>query len=214
MKSLDRCRVLRDSGQLLLECMAAELSDTRPPSDLSTCHRAIGSRPLHALKDSTVSVFKASAILPSLFSASLLAFAGCGGDAPVGGPEGLIPVTGMITLDGAPVPNANITFTPKREGGTSTGYTDEQGQYELYFGPSAKGAVEGEHVVTIDVGEGAEPQIPDDVDTAGMSEREVSALMDKYMAKPLPEKYTSGQVELTASVIADGGPYDFDLKSD
>lgn len=160
-----------------------------------------------------MSVFTTPPIKGILFSATLLVLAGCG-EAPVGGPEGLIPVSGVITLDGELLANANITFTPKREGGTSNGYTDEQGQYELYFGPSAKGAVEGEHVVTISVGEGAEPQIPDDVDTSGMSEREVSALMDKYMAKPLPKKYTSGQVELTASVSEDVGSIDFALTSD
>lgn len=156
-----------------------------------------------------MSTWKLSAVV----SVGLVLSCGCG-EKPVGGPEGLIPVSGVVTLDGNPVADATITFTPKREGGTSTGYTDENGKYELYFGPSAAGAVEGEHVVSIEVGEGAEPQIPSDVDTSGMSEAEVSALMDKYIAKPLPEKYTSGQVELTASVMEGAGPINFELTSD
>lgn len=58
-------------------------------------------------------------------------------------------VTGKVTADGEPLPNALITFFPQPDGRSSAGRTDENGEYELVFSRAQKGAMVGEHVVRI-----------------------------------------------------------------
>jgi hypothetical protein len=77
-------------------------------------------------------------------SASLLLCAGCGG----GGPR-LGSVSGVVTLDGKPVPNAFVTFTPEGPGRPSQAKTDTQGRYELQFSTSRDGALIGAHQVRV-----------------------------------------------------------------
>ncbi|RMF88639.1 MAG: carboxypeptidase regulatory-like domain-containing protein [Planctomycetota bacterium] len=57
-------------------------------------------------------------------------------------------VEGVVTLDGQPVPNAMVTFSPIDGGMSSTGTTDENGHYTLVF-PGGKGAVVGRHKVSV-----------------------------------------------------------------
>lgn len=58
-------------------------------------------------------------------------------------------VTGKVTADGKPLPNAMINFFPQPDGRSSAGRTDENGEYELVYSRAQKGAVVGEHVVRI-----------------------------------------------------------------
>jgi len=65
------------------------------------------------------------------------------------GPE-LGEVTGVVTLDGKPLPNATVEFQPTASGGSSSqGTTDESGRYELMYGVGRPGAMIGEHAVRI-----------------------------------------------------------------
>ena len=82
---------------------------------------------------------------------------GCGS----GGPE-LAEVTGTVTLDGNPVPNATVIFNPTTEGGTnSMGKTDAQGNYRLEFTQDKKGALIGEHTVQITTKKISASDMPD-----------------------------------------------------
>lgn len=63
-------------------------------------------------------------------------------------------VTGVVTLDGRPLPNANVMFHPNSEEGgrRSIGVTDESGRYELMYMQGADtvyGAKLGDHIVAI-----------------------------------------------------------------
>ncbi|MDR1959040.1 MAG: carboxypeptidase-like regulatory domain-containing protein [Planctomycetaceae bacterium] len=62
-------------------------------------------------------------------------------------------VEGIVTLDGAPVEQALITFTPadKENGTAATGYSDASGKYTLTSvgGGPQKGAVAGDYRVTV-----------------------------------------------------------------
>ncbi len=59
-------------------------------------------------------------------------------------------VSGVVTLDGQPVPEATVTFTGAKEGEPdSIGKTDATGKYELYYSRGHKGATIGEHPVSI-----------------------------------------------------------------
>lgn len=93
-------------------------------------------------------VRKVSCLLISLL------LTGCGGSAaptpPI--PAELIPVSGNVTLDGKPLPDALVLFLPPastdpwRE---ARGVTDAQGHYELIYYGEHKGTVPGEHEVRI-----------------------------------------------------------------
>ena len=72
-------------------------------------------------------------------------------------------VSGVVTLDGAPYPNAIVSFTPA-QGRPSQGVTDSDGKYELIYMPGVMGAELGKHTVSISTkyqapeNPGSEPQ--------------------------------------------------------
>ena len=72
---------------------------------------------------------------------------GCGG-----GPSDLPnlgAVSGTVTLAGAPLQDAVVTFTPVKGGRPSTGRTDPQGEYTLIYTSQHGGAVVGAHSVRL-----------------------------------------------------------------
>ncbi len=125
----------------------------------------------------------------------LVFLAGCGPDRP----DNVGRVTGRVTLEGAPLPNAMITFAPVQPGGsTSLGKTNDDGKYTLGYGGDVQGAEIGEHRVTIttyDSGsEDADPPRP-------------------KVLEMVPAKYNY-QSELKAEVKAGSNEIDFPLKND
>lgn len=91
---------------------------------------------------------------------------GCGG----GGGIELVPVSGTVTLDGAPLKDAHVSFQPAPEYTNqpvveSVGTTDAEGKYELRtvsFGDDSglRGAMVGKHAVRITIP--AEEEAPND----------------------------------------------------
>ena len=83
-----------------------------------------------------------------LCAALVAVAAGCGG-------EKLAPVSGVVTLDGAPLADASVTFQPVAQGGIDAGSgsyakTDAEGRYTLRtVTGDRRGAVVGKHVVRI-----------------------------------------------------------------
>jgi hypothetical protein len=76
-------------------------------------------------------------------------------------------VSGSVTLDGKPLPNALVSFQPVGEGQVapgpgSTGRTDEKGEYTLQVSGGGKGAVVGWHEVKISCPVGGGPSNPDE----------------------------------------------------
>lgn len=75
------------------------------------------------------------------------------------GAPGLASVTGTVTLDGAPLANAFVVFSPKDSTEKpSRAYTDSDGHYELTYLRDMKGAVVGEHTVRITTATENRPQ--------------------------------------------------------
>lgn len=96
-----------------------------------------------------------------LASAALLLVMAVGcvsGDAPGLAKE----VTGRVTLKGQPLEDAVVLFEPK-SGRPSSGKTDADGRFVLYYSESYQGAVPGEHTVRISKmeGEAGQELIPD-----------------------------------------------------
>lgn len=117
---------------------------------------------------------------------------GCGQDS---GPA-LANVTGTVTLDGKPLPDAAVTFYPADGGRPSQGFTDESGKYTLRFTGTKEGAVVGQNTVQVEVG------LP-----MGESEAPPASKLPQ-----LPAKYNK-KTELTAEVKRGSNTIDFDLTS-
>lgn len=81
-----------------------------------------------------------------LWMSSLCVFLGLG----CGPADGLhlATVTGTVTLEGQPVPEAVVMFTPEAGGGSS-GVTDVDGRFQLTYNSDRQGAVVGKHQVRI-----------------------------------------------------------------
>jgi hypothetical protein len=127
-----------------------------------------------------------------LFGAAVFmtAAAGCG----PGGPE-LADVEGTVTLDGQPVPNAIIRFSPRGHmGTTSAATTDEQGHYTLIFNRDREGAMPGSYNVMVTT----EKLSPADVKLYRENGVEVSEL---FVA--IPARYGTFEGGLTAEVKPD-----------
>lgn len=60
----------------------------------------------------------------------------------------IAPVSGVVTLDGQPLPDAEILFQPT-SGRASTGMSDENGEYTLLFNRNTYGAKVDNHDVSI-----------------------------------------------------------------
>lgn len=105
----------------------------------------------------------------------------------------LAPVTGLVTLDGEPYPNARVVFTPA-QGRPAEGVTDTSGKYQLQYMAGVKGVTPGHHTVTITTLYQA-PENPDS---------------EPPFVEPLPDKYHA-RTTLSADVAPEGGTFDFPL---
>ncbi len=75
---------------------------------------------------------------------------GCGGGADDMPDVGH--VTGVVTLDGNPLADAKVFFSPTEGGRTSEAVTDAAGKYELRYMRDIMGAKVGEHSVRVTTG--------------------------------------------------------------
>lgn len=136
----------------------------------------------------------ASWLLRSAMSAAAaIMLTGCGGG-------NVAEVTGTVTLDGQPLPNAVVEFSPATEGqGTpSYGRTDASGTFTLQYTSDQPGAEVGEYRVSITTQTSgdpdAEPPIPEQPEL-------------------VPAKY-NWETELRETVVAGVNTFTFDLDSD
>jgi hypothetical protein len=121
--------------------------------------------------------------------------AGCGGG-PAAPPLGT--VTGTITLDGEPVEGMSVIFTPS-DSRSSTGMTDKDGNYDLDFDNTHKGAAIGMHKVHIALRLEADPAMLAAGGAAGPP-------------KKIPTRYND-QTTLERDVKAGENTFDFELTS-
>jgi hypothetical protein len=65
------------------------------------------------------------------------------------GNSSVVPVSGVVTYKGQPVPGMRIAFQPD-QGRGSTGTTAQDGSFEMYFTRDQKGVQVGRHEVKLD----------------------------------------------------------------
>ena len=99
---------------------------------------------------------------------------------------------GKVTLDGQPLAEAFVVFSPTAHGTTSYGKTDAGGNYEMMFTDQEKGAWIGENLVRINTG---------DVGPGGVWSKE-----------SVPAAYNKNTT-LKVDVKPRANVFDFDLKS-
>lgn len=162
--------------------------------------------------------------VPCILFASMLLITplaiGCGPTA-----DTVAPVSGRVTVDGKPVKNASIQFTPvgKRAAGA---ITDDNGNYKLSTYGQFDGAVLGEHKVAISLRKpiymGPPKKNPDpepvsddpNVLTVRPAEGGVPKQAQQWKS-PVPEKYWDDSTSGLTRVVEGKGEnnFDFELKS-
>src|SRR5688572_3766102 len=119
-----------------------------------------------------------------------VAWSGCGSSGPQ-----LARVSGTVKMDGAPLKDAFVTFTPEQAGRPSFGGTDANGYYDLVYTDTKKGALPGQHTVKVSTHQGANP----DAGTKAQPER-------------VPAKYNS-KSELKKKVEPGSNTIDIEISS-
>ena len=123
---------------------------------------------------------------------------------------GLLPAYGTVTLDGKPLIGAQVIFESESSGPV-TGRTDENGEYEMEYSDSRKGAFPGLNKVRINTGIiFGDSEIPEDILEGDQDEIEAKGYLPQ---EKVPARYNS-ESELTVNVEEGGAPYDFALTSD
>jgi hypothetical protein len=150
---------------------------------------------------------KAFAIFALLCSVTL---AGCS-DGTVGSSsrEKVYKVTGKVTMGGAPVANAFVTFAPSGKQPAATGRTDTEGKYTLTTYDPGDGAAAGDYTALV-TKEGAAPAAPGGHDPKNTNPAAAGApthAAQKSAATSglLPTKYSAASSsDLKVTVKADG----------
>ena len=137
-------------------------------------------------------LFRTNFTTPILGVVGLLLVSGCGR-----APDDIGRVSGKVTLDGQPLPNATVIFSPTTAGNQSVAITDANGEYSLLHSAKTRGAEPGEHRVTISTFSKGDPD--GDPPVSKTAER-------------VPYRYNL-RSELTASVERGNNAVHFDLDS-
>jgi hypothetical protein len=84
------------------------------------------------------------------FVLAALVCVGCGSNSPMKVPE-LVPFQGEVTLDGKPLPSAQVFFVPKgsTKGQGSYASTAEDGKFSLKYTNGADGIPKGDYAVQV-----------------------------------------------------------------
>ena len=130
---------------------------------------------------------------------AVLSAYGCGGGKTL--PDGYAPAFGKVTLDGAPVKDAEVIFVTEK--GESYGRTNAEGAYTMERSRTQEGAGMGKALVKIST-----RAVWDDMSEEGLEyDDEVGGAVRK---ETIPDHYKDG---IEIEVTADGAPYDFLLTS-
>lgn len=131
-----------------------------------------------------------------------LVLAGC--EAVPAHQRGTIPVTGSITLSGAPVAGATVTFLAPKDGRSASAITDAQGRYALTTFRRGDGALPGDYNVIV---------MKFEIITGGQTGKKYVPVPETPEPKnQLPARYAQpGKSGLTATVTADAKANAFDF---
>lgn len=114
--------------------------------------------------------FQAAGTFAPTYRAALFITLVCGCGSRTITPPPTVPVTGLVTMDGKPVPGVLVKFHPQFNMGkikyVPLGETDPNGRFTLSTGGPGNGAPPGEYVVTFQ-----KPMIQSDEENSGIEIR-------------------------------------------
>lgn len=124
----------------------------------------------------------------------------------------LIPITGVVTLDGKPVQGAAVVFQFQGSGPPARGVTDQNGQFQLTTKKANDGVVAGLHTVTVlgylDTPISSSDSPPD-------SDPEADPNQPRQGIWFVPERYSFPQTsQLTANVSTEIIHFEFPLTTE
>jgi hypothetical protein len=142
-----------------------------------------------------------------------LCAAGCGGK-PVN-------VTGTVTFDGTPLPNAIVKFIPTEKGGReATGVTNADGTFQLETFTAKDGVLPGDYKVTVEY---QEPVVQTEVPATkpgqsmkAMWDASQKAMKERGKKPPkyvIPSKYSHPGETVLKQRVPPEGPVRFELRS-
>lgn len=140
--------------------------------------------------------------------AILVGMIGCGGGAGSKKLTKTAPAVGVVTLSGAPLAFASVTFVPKSQanGIESVGVTDEQGHFTMKQLRGEEGVPPGDYTVVIN------RFVKSDGTPVNLQAGEFPANVGAV--ESLPRQFSShSESVLLANVPATGGEFKFDLTS-
>ena len=139
----------------------------------------------------------------------VLAAVGCSAAKPASNRPQTHPAKGRVTLGGAPVKGATVTFRPDGQGSGCSGISDDGGNFKLSTFTGGDGAIPGKYRVGVTKFDTAATGV--DVNSPGYAPPSATASPPKSL---LPETYGDpAKSGLTAEVV--GGKanvFEFDLK--
>jgi hypothetical protein len=124
--------------------------------------------------------------------------------------EGVVPASGVVTLDGASVAGATVTFYPDGGAGkAAAGSTDAQGKFQLTTLNANDGAKPGTYKVMVSKIETTGPG-------ATMSQEEQYKYLEQHGSPPptesknvLPEQFAEVTTTTLTATVSESGPNDF-----
>lgn len=122
-----------------------------------------------------------------------VAFAGC---APK---DGLVPIKGTVTLDGAPIEKGTVNFAPKGGSGTTAGGAIVNGKYEARVSP-------GKMAVTIYAQKSEKIENP--------TQEQIERGITEIKVDVVPAKYNRASTLEVDIVEGQKDPVDFELTTD
>jgi hypothetical protein len=171
------------------------IPERTPQSTGKTARRTLSTRRRALWRDDTMNARSQSLVVSTAVLLTVVT-GGCGGET-----LSLVEVTGTISYQGEPVPNADVMFQPP-EAPPAMGRSDEQGSFSLVTS-GRPGAAPGPARVAVTAFEVLEEVPAGDADPEGYSEQR-SLIPEKYMnvissplAVEVPESGGHFDLELT-----------------
>ena len=134
---------------------------------------------------------------------------------------GLVQISGTVTLDGNPLPNAAVYFHNRAERIYSYGVTDANGRYSLRFDSKIMGVMPGPKEVEITTAKNPTAPLSDSSSNAGgeggegdeeESKEDIGVSGPAKGAEQVPERYNT-KTELKFEVVGSDDAVDFALVS-
>lgn len=123
--------------------------------------------------------------------------------------EGVVPASGVVTMQGTPVDGASVTFYPEGTGQAAAGTTDAQGKFQLTTLNANDGAKPGTYKVMVS-------KIQVTGVGANMSQEEQYKYLEQHGSPPpnesknvLPEQFANVTTTTLTATVSESGPNEF-----